>query len=171
VSRNPRLSSIEGLSGLERVPGDVVLAGNEALARLVGLRNVASVGGNFSISVYDDGEVGPLYNAALTDLSGLDRLASVGGRLSVGSNPALRTVDGLGSLVSVGELRFAENDELSSLRALAALQTIQAGFYIRYNESLATCEADWLRDSVGTTNIGGPVDISGNDDAGVCPAL
>jgi hypothetical protein len=36
------------------------------------------------------------------------------------------------------------------------------------NPTLATCEAEWLRDSVGVDKIGGQVFIWNNDDLGVC---
>jgi hypothetical protein len=45
---------------------------------------------------------------------------------------------------------------------------VSGRFEIRGNRALAPCEAEWLRDSVGTANIGGPVLISSNTGTAMC---
>ena len=62
-----------------------------------------------------------------------------------GSNEALQNVDGFSALTSVGDL------------------------YIANNITLPTCQAELLRDNIGTENIAGAVDIRDNDDRGMCP--
>jgi hypothetical protein len=65
------------------------------------------------------------------------------------------------------ELKLTGNPRLKNLRALSALESAGA-FQVEQNATLPTCEAEWLRDHVGVTQLGTPIVISGNDDSGVC---
>ena len=49
------------------------------------------------------------------------------------------------------------------------MKYVQGAFTIVQNQTLPTCEAERLRDLIGTSNITGALKIYGNDDAGVCP--
>ena len=56
----------------------------------------------------------------------------------------------------------------ANLRALSSLTAIDGFLYIFGNPALPTCEAQWLRASIGDANIGGPITIENNDGLGSC---
>lgn len=105
--------------------------------------------------------------ASLEALGGLERLWQVTGSVEIFANPMLWSVDGLDALDTVGgALRIVQNPRLLNLHALSSLTSVGAELAIYDNPELATCDATLLRDRVGTTNIGGFVDIRSNlDDA------
>ncbi|HVR20167.1 MAG TPA: hypothetical protein VMS65_10740, partial [Polyangiaceae bacterium] len=162
---NPALVDLSGLQGLQSIAGNVLFKGNPELARLGGLGNLTSIGGDLRFW-RDDGDPG-FSNSSLTSFAGLENLRSIGGGLDVVKSGPMRA-DGLDNLTSVGSIYFYSS-ELTNLRGLASLRSVRGVFAIFFNESLPNCEAEWLRDSVGTANIGGPVDVSNNSGAGTCP--
>jgi hypothetical protein len=151
IWRNPALHSLAGLAGLAAV-GSLSIGQNEGLVEL-GLESLESV--EYALTIRE--------NPALPDLQGLDALTRVGSLL-IQDNLALESVDGLGSLVTADyEIQISGNSVLSSLAGLGNVD--EAGrLLIWYNPSLPTCEAAWLADEIGISNVS----ISGNDDAGVC---
>jgi hypothetical protein len=82
-------------------------------------------------------------NSNLIDLTGLDNVSSVGGFMGIASNSSLTSLNGLGSLTSVGFLTIRDNDALSSL---TGLESISAGnisrLYIVGNAILTDCAID-----------------------------
>jgi hypothetical protein len=81
---------------------------------------------------------------------------------------SLENLHGLEELTSANSLQILGNASLESLRALSGVTAIDLDLSIYGNPSLPTCEALWLRDSIGVTNIGS-VSIGMNNDAGTCP--
>jgi hypothetical protein len=182
VVENPRLTSLEGFSGVASEVGNVSISDNESLASLHGLEGIVSAT-TVQIS----------WNPALSTLDGLDGLTTVSDFVSIDSNDALTSLEGLGSLREGGlavtsnasltslaglesmrstlAVAIGENPMLRSLRALAGLETVENDFWIVDNAVLPTCEAFWLVASVGVTNIGGTIDIEQNDDGGTCPEV
>ena len=58
---------------------------------------------------------------------------------------------------------------LSNLRGLRGLTSIGGDLIVNRNPAIPTCEAEWLRDSVGVPDIAGSIDLSGNSSTGTCP--
>jgi hypothetical protein len=83
--------------------------GIENLDALLGLR---AVEGNVTI-----------YGNALRDLSGLDSLRRIGRELEVVNNRGLETLDGLGSLDSLGSLTISVHPVLQHIDALAGVRS------------------------------------------------
>ena len=59
------------------------------------------------------------------------------------------------------------NDSLERLRQLSALRELGWVLSVSNNARLPTCEAEWLRDQIGASNIRF-TQILDNDDSGVC---
>ncbi len=180
VGENPRLTSLEGFSGVSSTVGYVQVTTNDALTSLHGLEGIVSAA---NVEISWNGELQTLEGLdGLTTVSdfvtiqGNDSLASLEGlgslreaSLGLFGNPLLASADGLENLRTVHVLNVAENPTLLELRALAGVEAVTSDFVISGNVLLPTCEAVWLRDSVGTANIGGITEIVGNNDAGTCP--
>jgi hypothetical protein len=178
VRDNPRLTSLEGFSGVAGTIALFHVEANEALETLQGLEGIASatsimVSSNPALRTLEglDGlttvtdSVTITSNESLTSLEALDSLSA--GSLVVFANPALTSLSGLESLRSAVILNIGDNATLRSLRALAGVEAVER-FTVWSNVLLPTCEAYWLRDTIGVENIGYWT-ISGNDDAGTCP--
>ncbi len=175
------IRDLHGLDGLRTISDSLGIQANEKLETLAGLE---SVSGAFSITIGDNpllydisalkqvteaAQLAVAGNDALTSLSGLDGLTSVRG-LSIEQNASLRTLSGLDGIASVQEeFLVADNPLLASLHGLDGVRRVDGSFGIRSNQSLPTCEAVRLRDRIGAANIGGDIEIAGNDDGGVCP--
>lgn len=146
--------------------GNLKIIGNEALQNLNGLSPLDEV----------NGDLGVYLNSALIDIDGLSGLATVTGALSISNNGLLTSVDGLSGLLSLGgSLNIQTNSQLSTLGGLfishdcSALSFMGAAMNINDNTSLPTCEAQNLIDYMDCS-WAGDTQISGNDDAGVCPS-
>ena len=84
IEYNDGLASLEGLSGLESVGGDLSIKGNLPLSTLLGLESLSSIGGSLSVSS----------NLSLTTLSGLDNIdAGTITDLTINSNTSLNTCE------------------------------------------------------------------------------
>jgi hypothetical protein len=172
------LENLEGLSG-GNFPGGVTVQDNGRLTSLRGIEGVSLAGG-LTLS----------NNDALTDLSALSGQTTLE-HLVITSNALLSSLAGLESVESITNSlsivpicrteyedwdeemenpirRCYGNDALMSLRALANLRSVGGNFEVRENRALASCEAEWLRDSVGVANIGGTVSVSGNTGTATC---
>jgi hypothetical protein len=88
------------------------------------------------------------------------------GPLVIIRNPMLASLEGLETLEAAESTLIMENPVLTTLRALSSLQSIEGSLSIFDNSQLATCEAEWLANSVQT--ITGSVALENNDDGGVC---
>jgi hypothetical protein len=163
-----KVGDASALSSLQRVDGGLNISQMWA-TNLDGLQNVTSAG-KISIRM----------NPELTNVDGLRSIASAES-LEIDGNIRLENLDGLSALTHVaGDVTIADfctrtatpechyQDQLTSLYGLRSLQSIGGNLKVANNRMLPTCEAEWLRDSVGSANIEGTVTIAGNDDAGSC---
>ena len=168
------IASLDGLSNLTSVSGNLTIHSNYALTSLVGLTNLAYVGGELKIennttltslngltSITSLGKSITIYkNAALTNLVGLANLTSVGGSILLWNNAALTNIDGLINLSSVGGfLYFKENAALTNLDGLASLTYLGGKLSITFNGSLTNLDG-----LINLTSVGdGGLTIHGND--------
>jgi len=148
LSLNKKLNSIEALSGLEEIYGEMTLYNNQdtegitinfcpALKSLEGLHNLTSVvrltimsndslenlnglRGLKTISVHATIEGNPL----LTSMAGLNQLESVGHRLKIRQLNSLASLEGLEMLKDVGQFDIEVNLSLTSLSAISNLQSV-----------------------------------------------
>ena len=133
VLNNHSLTSLNGLQGLDSIPGTATIEGNDALLNLDGLASLTSL----------DPAIGDSYNTgiriarnnSLTDISGISAVQTLGrGRsayLEIVSNASLTALDTLslnaitGSLGS--RLMINENGSLKDIDGLGNLTTVTSG--------------------------------------------
>lgn len=157
VIANTALASIEGLSSLVEVGGDLTIAGNDQLADVEGLRGLIRVGGELFIGGFINNE--EKGNLSLANLDGLRSLKSVGGTLMVRQNASLRSITGLSTLTSVGnEVQIISNAVLPDINGLQGLTSVPGRILIASNSILANL------DGLGSlTTAGSLLLISTND--------
>lgn len=130
--------------GCTEIEGNVTIEGSD-ITNLNGLSILTSIGGNFMIGGYADG------NPSLTGLTGLDNLTSIGGYLWIKKNTSLTSLTGLEGLISIGNnLEIWHNNALNTLAGLDGLTSIAGILFIEYNSSLTS-----LAGLEGLTTIGG----------------
>ena len=106
--------------------------------------------------------------SSLTNLADLENLTSVEGDLWIEYTRDLANLTGLENLTSVkGELKIYRTG-LNDITGLNNLASVGEDLRIYGNDILPTCEAEWLRDTIGVENIGGEISIYGNCDACTC---
>ena len=93
-----QLTSIVGLEQITKVNGDVVISA-PALETLSGLEGLTEIEGDLNIFVWGGNETG---NYALKNLDGLSNLVSVGGDIEIQGMKNLESMRGLSSLITVG---------------------------------------------------------------------
>jgi|GEM_PF-3937387 len=113
------ITSLDNLSSLTSIGGDLEIVSNTAITNLNGLSNLISVGGSVYISI----------NGALTNLDGLSDLTSLQ-LLLVYDNAALTNIDGLFGITSLTNLAFEHNTSLTNLDGLSNLTSVSADVYI-----------------------------------------
>ena len=119
---------------LERVTGDVVIAGNPDTTSLGAFANLDAVGGVVLVQGND----------ALADLGGLGQLTRAAA-LNIVGNRGLVDLAGLDQLVNFpGSMRIANNPNLASLDGLDGLTTCDGTLAIRDNPSLGDVNLDAL---------------------------
>jgi hypothetical protein len=148
LNGNAELVQIEGLAGLERILGSLVIEQNARLGDLGGLENVVAVGSDSAantlvvsgnpalvnleaLGAATNGalslDVGLVVtdNDALTSLRGVSGLTSTSNVL-LANNPALTEIGGLEDLVESGNVTVASNTglETSDFPALEAVDTL-----------------------------------------------
>jgi hypothetical protein len=94
VSGNDMLRNVDGLSGLDAVPGDLLIAWNDELIQIDGVAGVTWVGGDLVIT----------NNASLNHVNGLEGITAVDGDVVIENNERVCTsqVDVWLAGVSVG---------------------------------------------------------------------
>jgi len=134
-------SDAEKLRGFTEITGDLWIKGDDFLNSLEPLASLTLVGGNVYVGRHTSYQFVYNYNYSLTTLDGLGSLASIGGELNIDTNDALKTL-GMDSLDYVGD-----------------------DFGIGANPELCTYLAEELGDQVlAGGGIGGWIDIHGNKD-------
>ena len=142
---NPVLVSLEGLSSLSAVDGDLRILGNDIIVDLSGLESLTSIGG--SLVIGDWWHTFPCANLSLLSLDGLDNLAFVG--------------DGI-QILGGGPFGYGVED----ISALSSLTSINGNVYIRYVPNLQSLVGFNNISSIGG-NLSllslGLIDLSGLD--------
>jgi hypothetical protein len=162
IYENSVLTSLMGLENLATIGGGLTIESNNALTSMTGLENLTIIEGSLFIGTCEDG------NMSLTSLTGLGNLTSIGGGFHILNNSALTSLMGLENLASIGgSLRIGfhcygggGNPSLASLMGMENLDSIGGVLYIIDNNSLSTCDDEWLCDYL--TAPTGAVNISGN---------
>ncbi len=96
--------SLNGLSQLTSIDGDLRIAENDQLQSLSGLENLEYLTGG--LLIFD--------NSSLDDISALSNLTSIRGALSIGKNDNLTSLFGLQNIgLGMTDLRLFDNDLLS----------------------------------------------------------
>ncbi|MCK6695506.1 MAG: PKD domain-containing protein, partial [Thermoanaerobaculia bacterium] len=127
VIRGCEITSLQGLSGLDSVGGNLVIRENAWLYDLSGLENLSFVGGELLIS----------FNGKMTDLTQFKHLKEIGGALTFFGNPSLKSLKGLDSLRSVrGSVNVWVNESLKDLSGLDRLDSIHVNLSIGGNANL-----------------------------------
>ncbi len=129
IWRNPILTSLEGMSGLEYT-GRLVISGNDSLTSLQGITALDRVG-ILRIAL----------NENLISLKGLEVVEQVG-TLAISGNSLLRNMEGLSSLTRVGGNWFeiSNNSALESLDGLEVLNTVAGTLTIQDNNALTNID-------------------------------
>lgn len=122
----PQLVDLGGLEKLSDVQGQLMVARNQALGNLDGLRAVRQAA-----------EVLVLENPSLLRVGGLSALVRTG-RLKFARNPSLQTLAGLEQVTSVQALVLEDNDALTDIRALGRLTQVDLELLILGNAQLAS---------------------------------
>jgi hypothetical protein len=192
VERNTSLRNLDGLNGLSQITGEAYrhetlyappgtclgghctlpgsrllwrkitcsISENPALNDLQGLNGLTSLECSLTIAS----------NSSLTNLNGLNKVSKISG-LIIRDNLRLREMDGLTNIAEARFLEITGNPALTSLVALANLDSIEYDMVISGNANLPTCDAEALRDKIGVDDIRGDVLICDNlpDECGSQP--
>jgi hypothetical protein len=103
--RDPNVESLEALSSIVQIQGNLEITHVNKLSSLKGLEQLTDVGGNLVLH----------YLPKLETLEGLSSLQTISGDLSVESNDRLKNVQGLKSLAQIGgEFQLSFNPKLTS---------------------------------------------------------
>jgi hypothetical protein len=145
---NSEIVSLEGLSVIAAVNGNLEINTNEYLTSLNGLHNITSVGG--SLIIRD--------NDLLTSVNGLNSLEVVDGVAMIAMNDQLPDLAGLNSLNTVGWLVIGSNEQLASLNGINNLTSVSNSVDIVDNQSL-----DHLEGLNSLSTIGGNLTLYFND--------
>ena len=120
--------SLEALSSLERIGGNLWLQNNASLEDLNGLNSLTTVGGS----------VGIQENAALSSLRGIESLTTVGGSFEIRENPMLATLEGPTLLTTAGSFAVHNSDALTSLAGMESLNTLDDCLQIYSSDGLTS---------------------------------
>jgi hypothetical protein len=166
-SNNPALTTINGMTGLISLQGQLTIESNASLTAVTAFSGLTSIG----LGLYIQN------NPALTNLSGFSNLATVSASMLLGNNNslanltafsnltsvetqltirnhvALTTVNGLAALTSVGLLNIENNAVLTNLDGLGNLKTIGQGFVIQQNALLQNINGLSNLDTLGVASF------------------
>ncbi len=172
IQNNPSLTTIQGLSGVSTITGDLNIDDNDSLYNLSGLEGLQHVGATLSITdndaldninalsnldgVGDPVSGGDLYirsNSALSSIW-LTDLGYVGGSLEIEGNPSLGGSNNLNSVATVGgRLYIYDNDNLTHLDAFNYLGEVGADLTIEENDNLESVGLASLTSVQGSLSI------------------
>ena len=107
--RNPVLTDLSSLSGIQQISEDVLITENQSLTTLSGLQFTSAD------RVLING------NNSLINLNGLQNLVSVTTILQIVLNPQLTDLSGLNSLTSANEIQITQNNALLAINGLTNL--------------------------------------------------
>jgi len=126
ISDVPNLINYYGLRNLATINGNFTISGSTAAS--ISLPAVATIGGSYFITG----------TSALTTLPAMNNtLNTIGGSFSVTGNSALLDLTGVQSVVTInGSLDIHSNDALTNVSALSNLTTINGDLILHSNNSL-----------------------------------
>ncbi len=161
IAANPALQEAPTMDRLTQVGGSFHIASNPMMERLT-VPHLSSIGGlvlEDTPSLDTNGlELGntleisgdlSLEGTGLTDATPLSGLTLVEGGVSVGSNPALESLDGLEALSELSHLYVSRNPVLASLDGLASVVTIDDSLIASHNDALTALDGLASLESVG----------------------
>lgn len=167
IEGNPLLSDISGLKAIKKIGGGLKITGT-SLDSVEGLNNIDTVMGycNFSYmpSLSDASALSGLQyagalefdgNAELEELPDFLELQFIGGNFRISGNISLKSIYGLHYLRNyAGNIDIMNNPRLKSIDGLDSL-TEYHGHYVRIigNDSLSTCESEFLCDYIASSHI------------------
>ncbi|EDP95902.1 hypothetical protein U8527_12290 [Kordia algicida OT-1] len=144
------ITSLQSLTSLTTVTGNLVIQNNEALTSLAGLENITTVSGYFYFGDNSlvnmtgleglttvSNDILIKNNAMLTDLTGLTNLTTVSGYFRIEYNPSLSNLVGLDNLTTVSDyFNIEQNPALTSLEGLENLTSLPGDLIIKDNYNL-----------------------------------
>ena len=149
--RDLEMTTLEGLEGLTRIEGELIITDNvfgNSLTSLKGLNNLTSISQNLVLESL----------GGVTSLEGLENLVSVDGTLEI-EGSSLSNLKGLNNLTSVEGLYLRSNLALTSLEGLEQLTSIDY-LYFRNNSVLPDSEIQAFIDRLRSNNPGLSVEIA-----------
>ena len=160
ISTNPRLRTLEGLSGITEARY-LTISSNDRLESLQGLSGITAVQ-RLEVSS----------NSALLNLDGLSSLTTISENLTISGNSALQNINALLSITEIpGRTTISSNAALQNLDGLANVKRFGSAFEsntgldIYYNSGLID-----LNGFLGVEEIGA-LNVSGNSGLGSCEGL
>lgn len=141
IENNPRLASIEGLAALGDV-SSIHISDNPALLSIDGLIRIAALR-----------ELHILRNSALQNIDGLRGVTTSTDYIEISANENLQSIKGLSSLASAGYFRVVGNPTLANMSGFASLTTIELDFTVNFNNSLLHMDHFPSLQSVGQSLI------------------
>jgi hypothetical protein len=133
ISGNPALSSLDGLSSLQRIDESLQIINNATLTTLDGLSALTSIG---SIAPTSEGLI-ITDNPSLIQIDGLQGLASLEGILKIENNASLINISGLSQVSTVSSVGDAgrsagvsimNNPSLQNIDGLSSLNLVKAEY-------------------------------------------
>lgn len=122
---NHEITSLDGLSNITQIQGNLVIRNCPALLSLSGLENLTFIGDDLQI----------LFLSELSDLTGLTNVNEITDRLWIGYNANLLSLQGLDSITQVGRVNVSGNRRLPNLNGLDNLTTLN-GLHVWDNDSI-----------------------------------
>ena len=146
ISNNPSLVSLEGMSTLTKIKGNVSIAENDMLTSLQGLNSLDSIVGQLIINNNDN----------LIDLNGLNSLTTVENQIQIIFNESLQNLNGLELLTNCnGSIGIFNNNLLTSLSGLDNINFNPfQNLHIYNNPLLSICETPGLCEAILTNPSG-----------------
>ena len=127
IADNLNLTSLTGLDNITIIGQELWISNNCALTSLTGLLSLTSIGGDLTVQDH----------STLTSLAGLNNLSFIGVSLYIYSNTSLNNLTGIENLTSIGmHLSIGNNPTLTSLTGLDDLSFIGGRLFIYNNATL-----------------------------------
>ncbi len=155
------ITNLSSLGNLTQINGTVFIQNNALLQNLNGLK-IKTIGGRLFIG----GDNANNTNSKLQNIDGLSSLISVGQFLQVVNNPVLSNVNGLNNLTSVGQdIEITGNSLLSNISGLQNTSfnpNDGYGLTILNNPALAVCNLPKFCAYIANPSNTHPRNIAGN---------
>jgi len=161
VVQGDEITHVDGLAGLTEIRGSISLLAPK-LTSVQGLSSLLAVDGDLAIGGLSEAGAG---GTLISDFSPLNALASVGRNLKIYQTPvaSISAFDALTRLS--GDLTLVGNSSLASITGLANLNAVVGALNLRNNASLSDCTplALLLGGNDGAQDaVSGSISISGN---------